>query len=274
MIPALPARELDELRDRAIGAAIEAGDEIRRIYNGDYHVREKSDKTPVTTADLAANGIIVARLGEATQGLPILAEESERHPYETRSNWKHYWLVDPLDGTREFIKGNGEFCVNIALVSGHEAVVGVVHSPLSGTTWHAINGGGAWKRSKESRDAAIATRRTPGSRPTVAGSRSHATGRLGVFLGVLGPHELIPMGSAIKSCLVAEGAADIYPRFGPTSEWDTAAAQCIVEEAGGRMTDLRLQRLRYNTRESLTNPSFVVVGDPGFDWCPALEAVS
>lgn len=269
----LEARKLAGLRDRAIDVAIEAGDEIRRIYQGEYHVREKADRTPVTTADLASNRIIVERLGAGADPFPVLAEESDRSPFAVRAGWDHYWLVDPLDGTREFIKGNGEFCVNIALVSGHDAVVGVVHSPVAGTTWHAVRGLGAWKRQGGGDDVPIATRPTPAGRPVVAGSRSHATGKLGVFLGALGPHELIPMGSAIKSCLVAEGTADIYPRFGPTSEWDTAAAQCIVEQAGGRLTNLHFDSLRYNTRESLTNPSFVVVGDPGFDWRPALEAV-
>ncbi|MEA3411857.1 MAG: 3'(2'),5'-bisphosphate nucleotidase CysQ [Pseudomonadota bacterium] len=274
MIPPIPTRELGELRDQAISVAIAAGNEIHRIYNGEYTVREKADRTPVTTADLAANQIIVERLTATAHGFPVLAEESDRCPFATRSVWDHYWLVDPLDGTREFIKGNGEFCVSIALVSGHDAVVGVIHSPITGTTWHAVNGGGAWKRPGEGPDSAVTTRATPATHPVVAGSRSHATGKLGVFLQVLGPHDLIPMGSAIKSCLVAEGTADIYPRFGPTSEWDTAAAQCIVEEAGGRMTDLQFQRLRYNTKESLTNPSFVVFGDPDFNWRQRIDAVT
>jgi 3'(2'), 5'-bisphosphate nucleotidase len=255
-----------ELLKPAIEVAISAGRRILEIYEGGFNVAHKNDQTPLTEADMAAHAIIDDGFVEQTPDLPVLSEESAHIPFEQRSQWRRYWLVDPLDGTREFIRRSGEFSVNIALVDGHEAVLGVVYAPVLGVYWYACRGHGAFRREATSAPERIHVRARRRDPIVVAGSRAHRGEALERFLKNLGPHECLPMGSAVKSCLVAEGEADLYPRLGPTSEWDTAAAQCIVEEAGGRLTDLSLQPLRYNTKDSLLNPHFFVFGDASADW--------
>ncbi len=250
----------------AIEIAIEAGRRIMEIYESDFAVEHKDDNTPLTAADTAAHHIIDAGLAALTPDLPILSEESCNIPYDVRTRWQRYWLVDPLDGTREFVKRNGEFTVNIALIDHHEAVLGIVYAPVLGVYYYACRGQGAWKRDAVNQPVRLHCRHWQGNRAIIAGSRSHRGASLETFLANLGEYELIPMGSALKSCLVAEGKADIYPRLGPTSEWDTAAAQCIVEEAGGRITDTAMQPLRYNTKDSLLNPYFFASGDATVDW--------
>ena len=187
-------------------------------------------------------------------------------PFSERSSWQRYWLVDPLDGTREFVKRNGEFTVNIALIDDHVPVLGVIVVPVTGLCYYARSGGGAFRQGRGETPRPISTRPLNRRHVTVAGSRSHAGERLGRFLSRIGDYDLVSMGSSLKSCLVAEGKADVYPRLGPTSEWDTAAAHCIVDEAGGRLTDTAMHPLRYNTKESLLNPDFFVSGSPDFDW--------
>ncbi len=251
--------------------ARQAGERILAIYNDTFTVEHKDDKTPLTEADLAAHNTIVHGLRALTPELPVLSEESAAVPFEERRSWARYWLVDPLDGTREFIKRNGEFTVNIALIEGHEAVLGVVYVPVSGVCYLGVRDIGAFREEpRGGGDSAVATpirvRAYTSGCVTVAGSRSHRGDSLNRFLKNLGEHEIISMGSALKSCLVAEGRADLYPRLGPTSEWDTAAAQCIVEQAGGRVTDTRMERLRYNTKDSLLNPHFFVFGAGAVDW--------
>lgn len=247
--------------------ALRAGEAIMQIYASDFEVSAKHDRSPVTTADLAAHRLIDAGLRSLAPGLPVLSEEGANTPFATRQRWRRYWLVDPLDGTREFVDRNGEFTVNIALIDGHEAVLGVVHAPALGVTYGAIRGGGAWKWDEGHGQPVRIRARTEAARPpNVAVSRSHGSPRMQAFLDLLGEHTHVRMGSALKSCLVAEGVADVYPRLGPTSEWDTAAAQCIVEEAGGRVTTTAMRRLHYNTKESLLNPEFFVFGDDGIDW--------
>jgi 3'(2'), 5'-bisphosphate nucleotidase len=250
--------------------ALDAGDKIMEIYNQNFNIAAKDDRSPLTAADLAAHRIIKNGLKALTPQFPVLSEESNQLPYETRASWETYWLIDPLDGTREFIQRNGEFTVNIALIHGHDPVLGVVAAPAKGLSYYACRGLGAYKAIDGSHPARIHARKPTPKRPTVAGSRSHAGDSLNAFLDKLGDHELISMGSALKSCLVAEGAADIYPRFGPTSEWDTAAAQCVVEESGGQVTDLKMNKLSYNTKDSLINPHFVVIGNPEHDWAAYL----
>ena len=249
-----------------INLAREAGAAILKIYNSDFSVYEKSDQSPLTEADLASHHVIVKGLGALTPEIPILSEESADIPYETRSGWSRYWLVDPLDGTKEFIKRNGEFTVNIALIEAERPVWGVVHVPVSGVTYHGGEGLGAFRQDEEGDKQSIAVCAERGATVKVAGSRSHAGESLRRYLDNLGSHQIVSMGSSLKLCLVAEGAADIYPRLGPTSEWDTAAAQAVVEGAGGRVTDLQMQPLRYNTKESLLNPHFFVFGDDSVDW--------
>lgn len=249
-----------------IGLATVAGERILEIYNTDFDVAHKEDNSPLTAADMAAHDTIVEGLGRLTPELPVLSEESVTIPFAVRASWQRYWLVDPLDGTREFIKRNGEFTVNIALIDNHQSVLGVVYTPVSGVSYYAARGTGAFKQQAGEKPVQIHTRDKQADKTVVAGSRSHRGDSLNAFLARLGEYEIISMGSSLKSCLVAEGIADIYPRLGPTSEWDTAAAQCVVEEAGGQLLDTSMQALRYNTKDSLLNPHFLVIGDGSFDW--------
>jgi 3'(2'), 5'-bisphosphate nucleotidase len=252
--------------DDLLQLARDAGDVILEIYNTDFDVERKEDNSPLTAADLAAHKKIVARLQELTPDIPLLSEESTKIPFDTRSQWSRYWLIDPLDGTREFVKRNGEFTVNIALIENHQPTIGVVYAPVLDSLYYGVSGSGAWKQEKGEAPkpiSVVSQRREP---TMVAGSRSHAGDSLIKYLDNLGEHDLVSMGSSLKLCLVAEGRADLYPRLGPTSEWDTAAAQAVVEAAGGKVTTLDMQPLRYNTKDSLLNPHFFVFGDDSVDW--------
>jgi len=258
--------DLKALLPRVVEIARAAAGAILQIYERDFEVEQKEDRSPLTEADLAAHRLIVSSLGELTPETPVLSEESAAIPFAERSGWQRYWLVDPLDGTKEFIKRNGEFTVNIALIEDHQPVLGVIVVPVSGQCYLAARGQGAFRQPAGGAAAAIHVRPLDLNHVIVAGSRSHAGPQLAGFLARLNSHELISMGSSLKICLVAEGRADVYPRLGLTSEWDTAAAHCIVEEAGGRLTDTAMQPLRYNTKDSLLNPFFFVSGDPEHDW--------
>jgi 3'(2'), 5'-bisphosphate nucleotidase len=258
--------DLTMLLPGVIAIAREAGDKIMEIYNRDFSIVQKKDDSPVTEADMAAHAIIDDGLEEIAPQYPLLSEESASISYEDRRRWEYYWLVDPLDGTREFIKRNGEFTVNIALIHDHRAILGVVYAPAFSCCYYATKGHGAFKQEGEQAPVKIEVRKTRRQKTIVAGSRSHSGKSLKRFLANLGEHELLAVGSALKSCLVAEGKADIYPRLGPTSEWDTAAAQCIVEEAGGFVTDTTMQCLPYNSKSSLLNPEFFVFGDNSVTW--------
>lgn len=255
----------------AEGIATRAGAKIMEIYGRDIAVSRKDDQSPLTEADLAAHGLICAELAALTPDIPVLSEESSGVPWEERSAWRRFWLVDPLDGTKEFISRNGQFTVNIALIEDHEPVIGVVHVPAQDRCYVAWRGGGTHLRGPEGRRR-VHARPTRAGNLVLAGSRSHASPEQVRFFAALGDDvQVISMGSSLKFCLVAEGKVDLYPRFGPTSEWDTAAAQCVVEQAGGVVTRLDLEPLRYNTRPGLLNPHFLVMGDPGFDWAPYLS---
>jgi len=256
--------------EHIVDIANQAGEAIMEIYTREFAVEEKADSSPLTEADLAAHRLIVEALSQLEPRLPVLSEESASIPWEERSRWLRYWLVDPLDGTREFVKRNGEFTVNIALVESGRATCGVVHIPVTRTSYYGCLKRGAWK--KEGDEPARPIHTTPQRRHPlrVAGSRSHAGDSLKRFLERVGPHEIMSMGSSLKLCLVAEGEADIYPRLGPTSEWDTAAAQAVVEAAGGFVTDLEGRPLRYNCKDSLLNPHFLVFGDENEDWASYL----
>jgi len=246
--------------------AYEAGKNIMEVYEQGFSVEEKSDHTPVTEADLAAHRVIDEGLRALTPDIPILSEECKPLPFDERARWPRYWLVDPLDGTREFIRRNGEFSVNIALIEGNRPVVGTIYGPVVGCLYYAAKGLGAFKKSGIDDVQPIHVRERCPEKIVIAGSRSHHGEEFRQFISHLPDYEVIPMGSALKSCLVAEGRADIYARLGPTSEWDTAAAQIIVEEAGGRITDTHMQPLCYNTRDALLNPHFFAFGDRSRDW--------
>ncbi len=244
----------------------DAGKRILEIYETTFTVEEKADQSPLTEADLAAHNTIVAGLKQLTPDIPILSEESAHIPFEERSAWTEYWLVDPLDGTREFIKRNGEFTVNIALIRNHDAVLGVVHIPVQDIDYFGWENGGAYIQRPGEAQQPIHVSSTPSTPLRVVGSRSHRGGSLDHYLANLGDHELVPMGSSLKLCLVAEGKADIYPRLGPTSEWDTAAAHAVVSAAGGHVVDTAGQPLRYNTKAEYLNPEFLVYGNTKRDW--------
>lgn len=262
-----------DLLNPTVDIARAAGREILEIYAQDFSVAHKADRSPLTEADIAAHHAIVAGLRSLAPGLPILSEEEVAIPYGERTLWRTYWLVDPLDGTREFVKHNGEFTVNIALIEDHQPVLGVIYVPVSGVCYFACRGTGAYRQAPgEGAAQAIRARTWPGGHITVAGSRSHNDERFTRFLAQFEDHAVISMGSSLKSCLVAEGKADVYLRLGPTSEWDTAAAQCIVEEAGGGLLDTAMRPLRYNTKESLLNPFFIVCGDMRHDWAKYLTS--
>ncbi len=262
---------MHELVEAVVDLARQAARGILEIYETDFGVESKADHSPLTEADLASNRIITRGLARMNPAIPLLSEESAHLPFATRRTWPRYWLVDPLDGTREFVKRNGEFTVNIALVEGHRPALGVVLVPVSGVYYYAARDAGAFKVEAGGTARPIQVRALPLDCPTVVGSRSHANAQTRAFIERLGEVRIMAMGSSLKMCLVAEGSADIYPRFGPTSEWDTAAAQCIVEQAGGRLTDTKLAPLEYNTKESLLNPHFLAFGDTAHDWCRYLR---
>jgi 3'(2'), 5'-bisphosphate nucleotidase len=256
--------------------AAEASERILEIYATAFGVTAKDDNSPLTAADLAAHHILVAGLQRLAPDIPVLSEESANIPVAERSQWSRYWLVDPLDGTKEFIQRNGQFTVNIALIEGHEPVLGVVRVPVTGVCYFAARGLGAFREEPGQPPQPITVKPLRSGEPVrVVGSRSHGGPGLQAFVAKLGAHELVTIGSSLKFCQVAEGAADVYPRLGPTSEWDTAAAQCVVEVAGGRVVSAETgEPLRYNTRESLLNPYFIVYGDANHDWLSCVSRES
>lgn len=255
----------EQYLNAVIAIAQAAGDAIMQVYATDFSVVKKDDQSPLTEADMAAHRIIVAALAKLTPQIPILSEESEAIAYETRRDWQQYWLIDPLDGTREFVKRNGEFTVNIALIDRYRSVLGVVYAPVPAVLYFAVADQGAYKQNKSAPAQKIHSKALNLQQPVVAGSRSHSDERMQRFMHNLEKNcgvapELISMGSSLKICLIAEGLADVYPRLGPTSEWDTAAGHCILSEAGGAIVDVAGLSLRYNSKPSLLNPNFFASG--------------
>jgi 3'(2'), 5'-bisphosphate nucleotidase len=247
--------------------ARQAGREILEVYaSGESSTTLKADDSPLTTADLRAHRSILESLRSLTPAIPVLSEEAADTPYATRASWARYWLVDPLDGTREFLARNGQFTVNIALIEGHAPALGVVHVPATEVSYQGLPGVGAWRQAAGAPARPIRVAAHSASPLRVVGSRSHRGNSLDGFLARAGAHELLPMGSSLKFCLVAEGAADVYPRLGPTSEWDTAAAHAIVTAAGGTVVNLSGAPLEYNTKAELVNPFFVAYGPADRDW--------
>lgn len=264
--------EPSSLLPQVLAIARDAGREIMRIYrSADFQVEVKADNSPLTAADRAAHQAIAAGLARLTPALPLWSEESATVPWETRRHWREFWLVDPLDGTREFIKRNGEFTVNIALVREQVPVLGVVYAPALERAYAGSTGGGAWRSDGDEPPRPIHVRAVAGGPVRVAGSRSHRGDSLDGFLRRVGPHEMVSMGSSLKFCLVAGGEADVYPRLGPTSAWDTAAGQAVLEAAGGGVTDLDGVGLRYNAVPAVLNPHFLATGGPGPDWLGLLR---
>src|ERR1700736_4874084 len=254
-------RDLPALAAALLPIVARAGAAIMQIYDLDFTVQRKEDNSPLTLADLESQRLIIEGLTEVTPDVPILSEESAQAPWDERKTWRELWEVDPLDGTREFVKRNGEFTVNIALVRDHEPVLGVVAAPALGLLYWGASGVGAFSDHRGAARAPI-TGPPPESPWRVGGSRSHASAETAGYLARLGPHAMTGIGSSLKFCLVAEGKAELYPRFGPTSEWDTAAGQALLEAAGGHVTRLDGHRLRYNCRASVINGDFLAFSHP------------
>ena len=250
-----------------LAACSDATDAILGIYaSDDFEVEAKHDTSPLTEADMASHHILVAALKRLTPEIPILSEESADIGFDERRHWDRLWVVDPLDGTREFIKRNGEFTINVALVVDHLPVLGVIAVPVSRTAYTGVVGEGAQRWQDYRVPEQIRTRRPCARPPVVLGSRSHANPRTQAYFEMLGEHERASRGSALKFCAVAEGAADFYPRLGPTSEWDTAAGEAIVKAAGGTVWMPGGKPMLYNARETTLNGDFLVAGDPNAEW--------
>jgi 3'(2'), 5'-bisphosphate nucleotidase len=245
--------------------ARKAGAAIMDIYDGDHKVEYKDDKSPLTAADKASHEVIAAGLEKHFSEIPILSEEGADIPYEERKNWKRFWLVDPLDGTKEFIKRNGEFTVNIALIEGQQPVLGVVYVPAQDKLYYGVVGQGAFVEESEVRGQSSEVKEIQVRKPdpevglTVVMSRSHPSPELEAYLKDLKIGQALPVGSSLKLCVVAEGKADLYPRLGPTMEWDTAAGHALALAAGGTVKTPEGKPLFYN-KENLLNPYFIVNG--------------
>ncbi len=256
--------------DPVVVLAEKAGQAILEVYSSDFEVQSKADDSPLTQADLASHHCIVAGLESLTPGMPIISEESGLPDYEERRQWDRYWLIDPLDGTKEFVNRNGEFTVNIALIDKQKPVFGVVHVPVQGKTYLGCEGYGAERRDAEGNVESIQVSTTSADPVRIVGSRSHRGASLDEYLLNLGECDLIPMGSSLKFCVIAEGGADLYPRLGLTSEWDTAAAQAVVEQAGGSVVTLDGKAMKYNAKSDILNPYFFVIGAADRDWLALL----
>lgn len=268
-VPTLPHVTVKDLLD----LAWRAGNAIIAIYGDDTSWVEKADRSPLTTADLASHSVILEGLSTLTPHVPVLSEESQQAELEHRFSWSRYWLVDPLDGTKEFIGRNGEFTVNIALIDQHVPLFGVVHVPANDVTYVGITGIGSFVIHQKSDAHPITVKAPASSVPRIVGSKSHPSPLLSDYLEGLGDCILESIGSSLKFCRIASGASDLYPRLGPTSEWDTAAGQAVLEAAGGHVVDLEGSPLRYNQRQSLINPFFMAFGDPGRDWLAPMRSV-
>jgi 3'(2'), 5'-bisphosphate nucleotidase len=258
------ATHLEDTLSAAVQIACEAGRIILPFFQQSGRYQLKADRSPVTEADLASHAFLVKSLGRLTPELTVVSEESA-HPEITTSLPNDYWLIDPLDGTKEFLKGKPEFTVNIALINGRNPILGVVYAPASGLTYSAQNGRGAWRKEGQNPALPIRTRPANMNRLTVVASKDHNGPGVRRLLERLSPPEITSIGSSLKFCLVAEGSADLYFRDGPTMEWDTAAAQCVLEAAGGSVLGLSGEVLHYG-KATMKNGAFVAVGDPAFPW--------
>ncbi len=251
--------------------AKKAGEEIMEIYqNENFDIQIKSDHSPVTKADLAAHDIIVNFLEQHYPAIPCLSEESASIDFKERQKWSQCFIIDPLDGTKEFIERNGEFTVNIALQKDGKPVLGVIYAPTKGILYYAAEGVGAYKQQSSYPSERIKVRKIRKDDELepikVITSRRNQLESVRDLCQSLGSCEFMSFGSSLKMCMIAEGSADIYPKLAPTSEWDTAAAQIILEQAGGRLVALNFERFLYNQKESLINPPFFAIGDSSFDW--------
>lgn len=258
---------MNSLLSNVVSLAKQAGKQILNIYHSDFTVEYKADQSPVTVADMAAHHTICQGLKQLTPEIPIFSEELTATDFAERQHWQRYWLIDPLDGTKEFLEKNGEFTINIALIEHHVPTLGVIYAPAFDFCYFAREDQGAFKQIAEQEAVLLQTSSwKKDSSIIITISRRHGTDLLQHFLTQFPALNLLRCGSALKFCWLAEGFADVYPRFSPTSEWDTAAGQCILKEAGGTLIDSQGQILRYNTKASLHNTAFLAVGDKSHAW--------
>lgn len=257
----------------ALEAAKKAGQQVMQFYHsGDFTAETKDDDSPVTSADIAANDIIMAHLAEFTPDIPVISEEVGATKLAVRNQWSRYWLLDPIDGTGEFILKSGDFAINIALVENGWPSIGVIHAPDHQVTYYAQSKLGAFKEANGTVEQ-IFVSPFDGIRPVkVAVSRRQKLQVMGQYLDDTYEYEYVPLGScSLKNCLIAEGLADCYLRIGPTGEWDTGASHCILEQAGGSIIDSEFQPLTYNERETLMNPDFMSLGSQDFPWTKIIK---
>lgn len=258
----------ERLLDIAIDSAKKAGNEVMKYYaSRNFTAEMKDDDSPVTSADLAANAMIMDSLKTLTPNIPIISEEVGPLPLAERRQWQRYWLLDPIDGTGEFIIGSGDFAVNIALIENGWPTIGVIHAPDHCLTYYGQKNLGSFKDNGQSSHQISVNSYQPGQPVKVAISRRQELSLMGQYLNNAFEYEYIALGScSLKNCLIAEGGADCYLRIGPTGEWDTGASQCILEQAGGTILDSEFNPLSYNKRETLLNPDFISLGAKGFPW--------
>jgi len=271
----LTGAEREALASQVLPVLQRAGEAILSHYSAveSVVIHIKEDRTPLTTADLASHEIIGQALKQLTPDIPVLSEEADIPELEQRRDWPAVWLVDPLDGTREFIDANDQFCISVALVENGSATIGLIHSPVLGLSYCGIPNKGCWRIDQQQRRE-ISCRSMPKNPILISGNRRFTPDMLACedyLKGHFGEVKRLVQGSAMKFCMVAEGKADIYPCFGPTGEWDTAAGQAIVEAAGGSMMSLNYQPFRYNQRPTMLNGGFFTLADTQFNWRPVLE---
>ena len=248
----------EQLIIATIEIAKEAGEAISQIYNSDFDYQIKRDLSPITAADRLSHKIITKRLKILTPEIPILSEENCDIPFKVRAQWADYWLVDPLDGTKEFINNNGEFTVNIALIKNNAPILGIIHIPISHETYWGSKNKGSFYLNANDAEVNISVSNNQQNPIRIVASRSHPSDMLNDILEKIIDYEIIELGSSIKFCHIASGQADCYPRFGPTSEWDVAAGEAIVRSAGGNIVTLSGSSMNYNTKEDYLNPNFIV----------------
>lgn len=265
---------LSKLLEPVKAAAREAGATLWQLYqSGDFQQQQKADQSPVTSADLAANQIIINCLSELTPDIPIISEESYLVPLAQRQHWPRYWLIDPMDGTQEFVARSGDFAVSIALVEWGWPALGVIYWPKEDVLYYATRGHGAFKQQRNLINRIQVNQHQAGARLKIAISRRQPLQPIIDLLQTDEAVDYIALGScSLKSCLVAEGKADCYLRLGPTGEWDTGAVHVIVEEAGGKILDSEFMPLSYNQRDTLANPDFIVIGQTCVSWPELIKA--
>ncbi len=250
--------KFEKILPQLIQLSSDAGELILSFYKNDLSVEIKANKTPLTIVDQRAHQMIVEGLKNITPDIPVLSEESDTATFEQRLNWQEYWLVDPLDGTRDFLEHTGEFCICIAYIKNHQSIFGLVYAPITHTHYYGFNN----TSYKQQNNTQTALNVVSAQQPlrVVAGHHSTDNEKLQQHLKQLGKYQLNYMGSALKFCKVAEGVYDYYPRFGPCSEWDTAAGACILQNAGGSVVDENGAPLKYNTKDDLLSPAFFASG--------------